>query len=352
MLGVGVGIAYLALQVGSGFFNTVWLATFGSALGLSQVIQLATPLILAGSAVAIAQRAGLWNIGVEGQLFIGAWAGTAVAFALPGLPSGLLVVCTLLGALAGGAVWAVVPALGRTRLGVSEVISTLMLNFVAYLWLAYWATGPWASPGTGTGGGLYSKPLPAGVSLPTFSVGAVQIGVGFLVAVAVALSVALLFRSTRLGVRTRLVGAGGRTASYAGINAPRVQFSVFLLSGAIGGLVGIVVELDHVHSYASTISSNTGYVGIVVALLAAASLAEVPITGFFIALLVAVGGALQIDGVSSSVVLLLTGVVLLFASFSPVLARYSIRVSGRSGRPRHTPADDEVALSASDAVST
>src|SRR5207244_10993715 len=119
-------------------------STLGTSLGVTQIFQLATPLVLAGAAAALAQRVRLWNLGIQGQMVAGSWLGTLIAFAVPAWPPALLVPIVLLGALAGGVGWMVVPALARAYLGVSEVITTLMLNFIAGFWVVYWATGPWA----------------------------------------------------------------------------------------------------------------------------------------------------------------------------------------------------------------
>jgi ABC-type uncharacterized transport system permease subunit len=327
ILGIVLGALFLALQpgVGGGLFTAAWESTVGSLLGISQLTQFATPLILAGCAVAVASRVGLWNIGVDGQLILGAWAATAVGFYAPdGIPGALLISLMMLAALVGGALWIVVPAVAFAYLRVNEVVTTLMLNFVAYLWLAYWITGPWSDPSYASLG-LSSKPVPDQAFLPHFTIGSLDIGLAFLIALGVAGLLWAIFRFTHYGFRSAMVGADERVAAYGGIDVRRLRLQALLASGAIGGLVGVVVELDRVHRFSSSLSDNTGYLGIVVAALAAHSFAGAIVMGFLVAILSATGGALSISGVSSSVVLLLIGVLLLVGALADVPARYRLR---------------------------
>ncbi|MEA2333044.1 MAG: ral nucleoside transport system permease protein [Thermoleophilaceae bacterium] len=324
-VGLLLGLAYLSTQLtpGTDLFQTIWVSTLGTPLGIQQWISLATPLILAGCAVAVARRAGLWNIGVDGQLLVGAWAATGVAFSLPSLPGVLLVPLMLLASLAGGMGWALVPALAQAYLRVSEVVTTLMLNFVAYSWTTYWITGPWKSTEYANVA-LQTKPIPESTFLPSFTVGGAAIGVSFLIAVGVVAALWLVFRHTHFGFRTHVTGASEEAGRYAGFDTRRARFAAMLLSGAIAGLAGSLVEMSTAHSYAPSLTDNTGYVGIVVAILAAGSMGGVLATGLLLALLQAVGSALRIAGVTSGVVLLLVGLLLICASLAAALPRDGI----------------------------
>ncbi|MFJ6900710.1 ABC transporter permease [Streptomyces hokutonensis] len=338
LLGLLVGGVFLAMQTGLGtsLWTVVSSSTFGSSLGVSQVIQLATPLVLAGCAVAVAARAGMWNIGVEGQLVMGAWLATAVAYAAPGLPGVLLSALMIVAGFLGGAMWAAVPALARAYLGVSEAVTTLMLNFVAALWLQYWATGPWAPTRTLAVGQVSSRPITSEVWYPQFSLGPMTIGLGFPLALLIILLFWAAFRYTAIGPVTALVGTDERTARYAGTNAARVRWAVFVLSGGVGGLTGVIVELDQVHSFSAQLSDNTGYIAIAVAVIAAGSLAFSAPVAIVLAFVAAAGVSLQIAGVSSEVTLMLTGLLLLLAACSDSIARYRFR--------RTVPGKEEEAL--------
>jgi ABC-type uncharacterized transport system permease subunit len=336
--GIAIGGIFLGLNTGLG--ASIWSESFegtlGSSLGTSHVIALATPLILASCAVAIGLRVGLWNIGVEGQLIMGAWMATAVAYAFPDLPGVVLIVFMLLASLVGGGLWALVPALSRAYLGVSEAITTLLLNFVATLWMTYWATGPWSDPGTISIGSISSKEIVKSAWLPQYSIGSLEIGMGFFIAVAVAVILWAVFRYTPLWLDSQLVGADEDTATYTGINVARVRAGVFVLSGAIGGLTGAVMEIDQVHKLSTQLSNSTGYVGIVVAVLAAGSLLGVIPIAALLALIAAGGISLQISGVSSESVLILTGILMLLAACGDAISRYRLR-----RRPQPLVGDDQ-----------
>jgi simple sugar transport system permease protein len=339
VLGLLLGLGYVGTQVspGTDLFQTIWTATLGSPLGIQQWISLATPLLLAGCAVAVARRAGLWNIGVDGQLLVGAWAATGVAFALPDLPGVLLVPAMLLASLAGGIAWALVPALAEAYLRVSEVVTTLMLNFVAYSWTTYWITGPWKSVEYANVA-LQTKPIPESAFLPSITIGGSAIGVSFLIAVAVVALLWLTFRHTHFGFRTSVVGASEEAGRYAGFDTRRARIAAMLLSGAIAGLAGSLVEMSTAHSYAPSLTDNTGYVGIVVAILAAGSMGGVFVTGLLLALLQAVGSALRIAGVSGGVVLLLVGLLLVCVCLAAALPREGL---GRRRRAEAPAVEDE-----------
>jgi simple sugar transport system permease protein len=337
VIGLLLGLVYLStrLSPGTDLFQTIWTSTLGTGLGIQQWISLATPLILAGCAVAVALRAGLWNIGVDGQLLVGAWAATGVAFALPNLPGVLLVLLMLLASLAGGAAWALVPALSRAYLGVSEVVTTLMLNFVAYSWTTYWITGPWKTVEYANVA-LQSKPIPESAFLPSFTVGGVAIGVSFLIALAVLAALWLVFRHTHFGFRSHVIGASEEAGRYAGFDTRRAGVAALLLSGAIAGLAGSLVEMSTAHSFAPSLTDSTGYVGIVVAILAAGSMGGVMVAGLLLALLQAVGSALRIAGVTNGVVLLLVGLLLICVSLAAALPRDGILRRKRRPPPEPT----------------
>ncbi len=323
-------------HVGSEIFSVVWTATFGSAFGITSVLQIATPLILAACAVAIGRQVGLWNIGVDGQLYFGAWAAAAVAFSAPSLPSALMIPLCLLAAFIGGALYGLIPALLRMYLGVSEILTTLMFTFMAPLWIAYWATGPW---GTGNSQDIASKELSRRSDLPQFSLGSLTIGAGFLIAIVVCVFAWLAFRYSEAGFRARLVGSDEITAEYAGINVAHSRTLVFLVSAGVAGLAGGTVMLDQVHNVSLGLSSNTGFLAVVVAVLALSSpLACIPM-GVVLAGIVTATLALQLSGVSPDAALLLFGLLIIVGGLADVIARYRfVRVSEPS-RANEPPAE-------------
>lgn len=324
--GLFLGALFLLLQpgVGSSLFKTVWVSTFGTPLGINQLVQLSTPLVLAGCSVAIAARAGLWNIGVEGQLFFGAWLGTAVALYIPVGWSPIYITLILIGSFIGGALWALIPALARAYWDVSEIVTTLMLNFVAVFWIYYWTTGPWGAHELQGSGSITSRAYPPAASLPQFHIGSITFGLGAILALVTAGVLAAGFRYTHHGFFVDYSGTDEVAGWNAGINVPRYRIGAFLLSGGVGGLTGGIVALDQLHSLSTGLSHNTGYIGIVVAVLAGNALLVCIPMGILMAFLSAAGVGLQLSRVSSSSVLFLTGLVMLLAASAGVLARYRL----------------------------
>jgi simple sugar transport system permease protein len=156
-------------------------------------------------------------------------------------------------------------------------------------------------------------------------VGGVGIGVSFAIALAVLAAVGGLFRHTHYGFRTTLTGASEEAGRYAGFDTRRARLVTMLLSGAIAGLAGSLVEMGQAHTYSPSLTDNTGYIGIVVAILAGASMGGVLVAGGLLALLQAVGSAVRIAGVSSGVVFLLVGLLLICASLATVLPAGRLR---------------------------
>jgi len=250
------------------------------------------PLILTGLAVAFAFRAGVWNIGAEGQLYAGAVAAAWVGLTFGGLPAPLLVPFVLGAAGLAGAGWAAIPAFMKLRLGVGEVITTILMNFVAIYLAAYAVHGPLQETG-----GVFPQtdPIAMGARLPLL-VGGTRLHIGFGLALALAAALALFFRRTRLGFQIRAVGASTTAARVAGrIKTRRVVLLSFLVSGAIAGLAGGVEVAGVTYRLQENLSPGWGYTAIAVALLAGLDPLAVIVTGLLFGALAAGGGAMQRD---------------------------------------------------------
>jgi simple sugar transport system permease protein len=246
--------------------RVLWSGSLGSwyALGSATLVR-ATPLILAGLAVALAFRAGVWNIGADGQLLAGATASAGVGLAWGvGLGTAALPLALAAGVVAG-ACWAGIAALLRRRFGVLEVISTIMLNFVALHVVGYLVRGPLQGP---THVYPQSAPLPETVRLPRLVAGA-RLHWGFALALAAAPLVWWTLRSTAAGFRVRASGANPAAARVAGrVDVARTTTRAFLASGALAGLAGAVELTGVTFALYESISPGYGYTAIAVALLA------------------------------------------------------------------------------------
>ncbi len=264
---------------------------FGSPYAFfSATLVRATPLMLLGLAVALAFRAGVMNIGAEGQFLAGASAASAVALA--GIGGGMVLVVAIPAAIVAGALWAAIAGWLKRRFGVLEVISTLMLNFVAQYGLSYLVRGPLQEP---THVYPQTESFGAAAHLPLLIPGQ-RLHLGFAIAVVLAVALWWMLRSTATGFRLRAVGAGAEAAASAGqVSVPRVMFGAFLLSGAIAGLAGGVEVTGVTYALYEGISPGFGYTAIAVALLARLNPLAVIGTGVFFGALEAGAAAMQRD---------------------------------------------------------
>lgn len=275
LLALGVLALSLALLAGAlhlaGYdagraLAALWRGSFGSTNAfLSATLVRATPLLLAGLGVALAFRAGIWNIGAEGQLLAGAAAATTSSVLLGDLPRLVLLPVILLAGVLAGTFWASIAELLRRRRGVLEVISTIMLNFVALHLVGALVHGPLQEPL-----GIYpqSAPLVEGARLPRIVPGT-RLHLGFALALVVAPLLWWWLRSTAAGFRLRAVGAGPDAAGIVGrIDAARVAGMAFLAGGGLAGLAGAVEVSGVTFALYESLSPGYGYTAIVVALLA------------------------------------------------------------------------------------
>ncbi len=242
--------------------------------------------------MAFAFRAGVWNIGAEGQLYAGAIAAVWVGIVGGGLPALLLVPLVLLAALGAGAIWALIPTFMRLRLGVGEVITTILMNFVGIYLAAYMVHGPLQEA---RGVFPQTDPVAEAARLPVLVPGT-RLHWGFGIAVLLAAASAIVLRSTRFGFQLRAVGASPQAAAISGrIDTGRILLISFLGSGALAGLAGGVEISGLTHALYEDLSPGWGYTAIAVALLAGLNPAAVVITGILFGALQAGAGAMQRD---------------------------------------------------------
>ncbi|MDX1646943.1 MAG: ABC transporter permease [Longimicrobiales bacterium] len=250
------------------------------------------PLILTGLAVAFAFRAGVWNIGAEGQLYAGAVAAVWMGLAGSGLPAWLLLPLVVLSALVAGAAWALVPTLMRLKLGVGEVITTILMNFVGIYVAGYMVHGPLQEA---RGVFPQTDPIAEAARLPMLLPGT-RLHWGFGIAVLLVFALTVILRYSRFGFQLRAVGASPEAAAVSGrIDTGRVLLVSFLGSGAIAGLAGGVEVSGLTHALYEDLSPGWGYTAIAVALLAGLNPVGVVITGILFGALQAGAGAMQRD---------------------------------------------------------
>ncbi|MEJ2435907.1 MAG: ABC transporter permease, partial [Pseudolabrys sp.] len=235
---VGILLGGVVIEVGGNNAVSAYKVMFGSAFGSIQgwksTLTQATPLILTGLAVAIPARMGLWNIGGEGQLTMGAIAATGIGLFVP-LPGLLLPLAMVVGAMFAGAAWALIAAVPRATRGLNEIIVTLFLNYIAIQFMSYLVNGPWGD--RSAIGFAYSPAIPDRADLLQLTD---TLNIGILIALAVAVMAAWISNSTPAGLSARLIGAGDRLSLYLRLPVARLVITGFLASGAIAGLAGAI----------------------------------------------------------------------------------------------------------------
>jgi general nucleoside transport system permease protein len=313
-IAIGLSLISAAVLVGmSGHnplaaFAAMAMGAVGSPHQIGVALNRATPYLLAGGGVAICFRAGVINIGAEGQIALGGAGAAAVALHWPNSASVLTVVATLLGAAAFGAFWAAVAAAIHLGRRVHEVLVTLLLNFVALLLVQQALSGPLGQFGAGF---LQSPAMPPAATLwrlPEFGVHA-----GFLIALVAAAALSLALWRTPFGFAVRVAGSSRRAAAYAGFSIPRITWGVMLLAGALAGLAGGVEVLGVHHRLIEGFSLGFGFKAVTVALLGALEpLAVVP-AAIFVGMLEAGSLSMQRQiGVPSALIFVIEGVTMLF----------------------------------------
>ncbi len=291
----------------------------------------ATPLILAGLAVALAFRGGVFNIGAEGQLLAGAVAGTTVSLLAPPALGYFTIVLGLVAAALAGAFWAAIAAELKRRFNVLEIISTIMLNFVAIHLVSYLVRGPLQEPTR-----IYPQTvtLVESARLPVIIPGT-RLHLGFILAIAAAVMLAWFFRKSAAGFRIRAVGASPRAAWSSGrIDVTKTSYSVFIMSGALAGFAGGVEISGVTYALYENLSPGYGYTAIAVALIAGLNPLGVILSGMFFAALETTAIALQRDfaipaSIASVAEASLILAVLAFASFNSGLLQQIRRKQNR-----------------------
>jgi simple sugar transport system permease protein len=256
-------------------FAAIFEGAFGSAFSIQETLTRATPILLCALAAALPARAGLSNIGGEGQLHMGAVAATAVVLLAPALPGGVMIATILIAAAAAGAAFAALAGVLRAFLGVNEVLSGLMLNYIGILLVEYLVHGPWKDPSAL--GWPYSVSFPPAAVLP--KLGQSNIHAGLVLGVAIALILALLWQSTKWGLAIRVLEDNPLAARFAGINVQAYFIILIALGGACAAIAGLG-EVSVVQGrLRSGISPGYGYIGFMVSWLAGHQfLALIPIS--------------------------------------------------------------------------
>lgn len=294
----------------------------GLTSDIAGTVRWATPMILAGLAICVTYKAEIFNLGVDGQIYLGGAAATVVALRIPTLPAPIAITIVFLAAMLAGALFALIPALLKVYLNTNEVVSTLLLNFIALNFIEYLVIGPMRD--TSTGVNLNASPvIEKNAWLPRLSyLQPSEANIGFYMAIIAAVILAVVFFRMTTGHEIKIVGANPTLAHYSGISPNRITLQVMLISGAIGGMIGAIEVTAIQHRLLAAFNPGLGFNGVVVSLLANNNPIGVIFSGFFF-------GALKNGGINMERVTDVPSTVT-----EIVMAIVIITISARMGLPR------------------
>lgn len=316
--------------LGENPFTAYWVmfkGVFGSLHSFSEVLVKATPLTFTGLAVAVAAVMMLWNIGAEGQLIWGGIfaAGTAL-YLLPNAPPPLLIPSVIVASALGGTLWALIPGALKARFNVNEILTTLLLNYVAIIYMEHLFYGPWRDPaGFGFPG---TAQIPEAAHLVRYL--GTRVHLGFPLALSCAVLLFFLLNKTVWGYQVRVIGNEQRAARYAGFNVTGNTLLVMALAGALAGMAGMA-EVCGIHYRLQTgLAVGYGYDGIIVAWLAGLNPLIVPFTAILLGALFVGGEQLQtVLGLPSTISLILEAALLFGLFAGQAMINYRITLTGR-----------------------
>ena len=305
-------------------YNIIGEEIFLTKYGWQDLMVKMTPLLFTGLAVALAAQMRQWNIGAEGQFHMGTFAMTWFALNFDDkIPGGMLLVMMFMMAAIGGGLWGSVPGFLKARFGVNEIISSLLLNYVAAAWIDSLLFGAWRDPGSNNF--PITREFSAASELPTF--GNTSIHAGLIIALILVAIIAWILWKTQLGFKIRLAGENPNAARYAGVNIRTLTILVFVASGAIAGIAGFS-EVSGIHyRLQQNISLGYGYTGIIVAWLAKNHPLGVIISAFFMSIIFVSAEVLQIEyGLPISIVFLYQGIILFTVLGTDIFTEYRLRI--------------------------
>jgi len=293
-----------------------------STYGVAELVVKATPLILIATGLAIGFRANVWNIGAEGQLTIGALAGGGLALWLYDSDSPLVLPAMLVAGALGGMAWAAIPAFLRTRCNVNEILTSLMLTYVALLLLSLLVHGPWRDP---AGFNFpQSRMFSMAATMPVLLDGT-RLHLGALLALAATLGAWIMLGRTLIGFQVKVVGAAPAAASFAGFSQKRMVWLSLLAGGGLAGLAGIGEVAGPIGQLVPVISPGYGFTAIIVAFVGRLHPLGVIAAGLVMALSYIGGENAQIAvGLPIAVTGVFQGMLLFFLLACDVLVRYRV----------------------------
>ena len=317
---VGAGLILLGGKNPLAAFSVLFTESLTNYYGIGNTLTKMAPLLLAGLGVQVALKAGQFNIGAEGQIYLGGLGSTLVGLSFPGLPSFIHLPLALLAGFVFGALWGLIPGYLKAVRGVNEAIATLLMNYIALNFVGYLVANPLIEPGAPS---AYSPLLQKTARLPII-LPKTQAHAGILVGLIAAVIIWILFARSPWGYQIEAVGLNPTAAKYAGISVNRTIIAVMALAGGLAGLAGASEVLGLKHRLFDQFSPGYGFDAIAIAFLSRGNVVGVIITSFFFAALRSGANVMQRSaGVPVTVVYAIQGLTILFIAISFAIERRS-----------------------------
>jgi len=302
--------------------TTFLISPLTTTTGLASLAVRAAPLIMIGTGLAFCYRANVWNIGGDGQFTLGALAGGGLALVFPNQAFWWFYPSVIAAGMLGGMAWAAIVAFLKLRFNANEILTSLMLVYIAQLVLVWLVTGPWRDP---MGFGFpQSAMFSAGATTPTF--GTTSIHLGCLLAPLLAIAVWLVMTRSVLGFQLQVVGQAPRAARYAGFSNARLTWIALLVSGGLSGLAGIIEVTGPIGQLTTSITPGYGFTAVIVAFLGRLHPIGVIFAGLLLALSYLGGDAAQINlNLPNAITGIFQGVLLFYLLGADILILYRIK---------------------------
>ena len=296
-----------------------------TAYRFKETVNKTIPLVVLSLGIAVAFKMKFWNIGAEGQFYLGAMGASFIAFNFSSLPAVVLLPFMMIASILCGGLWALVPGILKSHFGASESLVTLMMNYIAIKWVSYLQYGPWKDP--------KASGFP---KMPTF-VDAAQlpkifgVHIGWIISLVLVAGVYILFKYSKLGYEIGVLGESETTARYAGMNVNRIMVVAVILSGGLCGLAGMMQASAIERSLSDALSGGLGFTAIITTWLARLSPPAIVLVSFAFAILLQGGAFLQTAmQIPSSVADILQGVILFFVLSSEFFTQYKIVLANKA----------------------
>ena len=300
-------------------FGNILSGSLGTAYRFRETINKAIPLSVLSMGTAVAFRMKFWNIGQEGQFYMGAYGASLIAFSFPGLPAPLLLSIMFIAGMIFGGLWAMIPAILKISFSTNETLVTLMLNYIAIKWISFLQYVAWKDPKAL--GFPKITPFSENAVLPRLF----NIHIGWIISLCLAVLLYVLLKKTKFGYEIDVIGESEATAHYAGMGVFRITVIAIALSGGLCGAAGMMQASAVEHSLSDQLSGGLGFTSVIVAWLARLEPGIIIIMAFLFSLLIQGGNYLQSSlQIPASISLVLQGIIIFFVLGSEFFIRYRI----------------------------